>query len=162
MPAVNVKGSNGKLKRLLMDNYPMVKTIEDATEDFRGKLLDADISKASSQSFVNCPNARCLKRLNPGCAALVTRTIVLLIKGTRAIRYLVGKKARRIIDMADKEKFGLVGQSFLLRAPDKAHQLGRSRKRTKATGKQAVTVQAVTVTAEPGALLPLASGLRSI
>lgn len=154
----------GPLKGLLMAYYPMSRYVVDATESLKLRLTTPDVQKAEPKSLTNCPNARCIKRCLPGRAALVGRSIALVVEGTLVTRYIVPRRgaARKIIENADLNGRGVVGQRFTLAAPSGRKRLGYSHKhKNTGTGTKHRPQVAKPIAIKNGTLVPFASGLRT-
>lgn len=160
MGTAAVARMTGPAKRMLLDYYPMVRRVVDATTGWKARLRVDDIVKATPASCTNCPGARCIKHGFPGTGVIMTRCIALVIRGTVATRYIVSAATRRsVINKADLSRTGDVGKIVSLVAPPKHNRLGfphQEGQRARITPKPRSEAVAY------GTNLPLAQGLRKI
>jgi hypothetical protein len=107
--------------RKLMELFPNVITVADATEDKMLMVTDADVRRGRPNDPSACAVAQCA--LREGLGGMIGRQYAFLIDGTRVTRYHLGKDAQVRTALFDDRGTTKVGP-ILLNAPSPSHQLG--------------------------------------
>lgn len=104
--------------------YPDVVEVRDAISDIEVQVTEADWRGAVCLNPSACGISRAF--LRNGIRALTTKSVVYLIFGTTAVRYILSRKAKRTVNFFDK-KVPLGTTTLTGHAPSEATQLGPMR-----------------------------------